>query len=112
MPGHAFDLFAADRRLYEQHVGTRFAVTLAALARGVQSFDRDRIGARNDHEVTVVACIACRLDLGHHFGGGNHTFAREMSAALRPRLVFDMYAGDACFLIIAYGPARVDGVAV
>ena len=63
-------------------------------------------------EIRIAPRVAGGLDLGHHLGGRDHALAGEMAAALGPRLVFDVHAGDAGFLVIADGAPRVDRIAV
>ena len=108
----AFDFRAAHRRLDEQHVGARFAVAQAALERRFETFDRDRVAARDDREIRIDARIARRADLRHHLGGRDHPFACEVAAALRPGLVFDVHTRNPGALVIADRAPHVDGVAV
>ena len=99
-------------RFDEQHVGAGFAIALAALQRRFEAFDRDRVAARDDHEVAIGARVARRFDFRDHLGGRNDALAGEMSAALGPRLVFEMHARDAGSFVVAYGAAHVDRIAV
>ena len=109
---HAVDLGAADRRFDKQHVGAGFAITLAALQRCIDAFDRNRVGARDDHEVLIASRIARRFNFRHHLRGRNHAFTGEMAATLGPALVFDVHAGDTGFFVVADGAARVNRIAV
>jgi hypothetical protein len=65
-----FDRFAADRRFDEEHVGAGFAIARAALERSLQTFDRDGVAARDDHEIAIVARVTCSFDFRHHSAVG------------------------------------------
>ena len=63
---------------------------MRALDRGLQAFDRVRIGARHDHELVVGAAIDRGLDPVDHLVGRDECLARTMAAALGLHLVFDV----------------------
>ena len=63
--------------------------------RGVEPFDRPRIGARHDLKVRVGARIHGRLDLVQHLVERDDGLAREVPAAFREDLVLDLEAGGA-----------------
>ena len=108
----ALDVIAHGWRLHKQHVRARFAIAHAAFQRGFKPFHGDRIRARNDDEIRIVARIAGGLDLRQHVGGRDDALAGKVPAALGPVLVLDVDAGNAGLLEIAHGTPGVDRVAV
>ena len=70
------------------------------------------IGARLDDEIRIDARLGGRMDLLHHFVGGDHFLATHVAAALRPYLVFEHQARDAGALERAHGVISVERIAV
>ena len=63
---------------------------MGAIHRGVEAFDRDGVGARDDQQVGIGARIDRGLDLGDHLGARDHLLALEVAAALGEHLVLDL----------------------
>ena len=100
------------RRFDEADVGAGFEIRVHAVERGLQAFDRARIGARDDHHVRVAAGIDGGLDLADHLGLGHELLAFVVAAFLRGDLVFEMKSGDAGLLVFAHAAHHVDRIAV
>ena len=98
-------------RFRENHVGAGFHAGLCALNRGIQTFYRQRIGARHDHEVFVYAGINRSFDAIHHFVLRYDGFVRAVAAAFLRHLVFDVHGGHTGALKVADAAGNVKGAA-
>ena len=83
------------RRLHEAHVGAGFEILCGALQRGLETFDRNGIGARDDDEIAVMQGIPHGVQARHHLGRGHQRLVVVMAAFLRKRLVLEVEGGDA-----------------
>ena len=57
------DLLVVQRRLDEADVGAGLAEGMRAVDRGGKAFDRDGVGARDDHQIGIGAGVHRGLDL-------------------------------------------------
>ena len=83
-------LAGVARRFDERDVGARLRIGLRACNRGVDSFDRARIGPRDDLQILIDARVDRGLDLLHHLGARDHLLAAEVPALFRKDLVLDL----------------------
>ena len=61
-----FDLLHRARGIEEEHVGARVHIGFAAPQGGLESFDRDSVGAGNDDEIRILPRLARGPDLLYH----------------------------------------------
>jgi N-methylhydantoinase B len=106
------DLLLAGRRVEERHVGARLEVMLHPLDSGLQTLDRDRIGAGDQHEVGIIEGIARGPKLARELGDRHDALVGVVAAALGEGLVLKVQARDAGALEGAHRALHVERVAV
>ena len=106
------DLLDAHRRLDEDHVGARRGVDVRPRDRRVETFDGQRIRARDEHQVRVARGGARRAQLLRHLARGDHRLVVVVPAALGKRLVLEVQRRDAGALELAHGPLGVQRIAI
>ena len=74
----------------ENHVRTGFDTSLSAFDSGIQTFYRQRIGTRHNHEVLINTRIYGSFDTVDHFIFRNDGFVRTVAAAFLRYLIFDV----------------------
>ena len=70
------------------------------------------IGTCDDHKVRVLPGFNGGTDFLDHFIHRDDLLSLHMPAFLGPYLVFDMYAGHACALVLTNGTPHIDRVAI
>jgi hypothetical protein len=98
--------------LDEQRVDAAGQVGLGPVQRGVQAFDRQRVGARQDQRVGTAARVQRGAQLAAHLGGaGHHGLAVEVAAALGEALVLQLDHRGAGALEAAHRALHVQRIA-
>ncbi len=82
-------------RLGKDHVGAGVDAGARALDRRVEAFDRQRVGARHDHEIRIGARVDGRLDAVDHLLLRDELLAGTVAAALGADLVLDVHRAGA-----------------
>ena len=112
LPADPLELVLRAGRFHEDDVRPGRRIGPGPVEGLVQSQDTPGIGARDDDEVRVAACVQRRRQLAEHLGGGDHALFVEMPAALRHLLVFDVATGHPGPLVGPDCAHDVDGIAV
>ena len=107
--------FLVLRAFHEGEVRTRFQEGIGAgdgFFHGT-AMGTTRIGARDDHEIRIerIARLAGGADFQHGFIPRNHLPPRDMAAALRRHLVFQMHPRHASADIFFHRAHHIDGIA-
>ena len=111
-PRDVGDLLLRGRRFDEDHVGAGFEIGRGALEGGLITFDRDRVGARDDDEIRIVQRVLHGVQPLHHLRCRHQRLVVVMAAFLREALVFEVECGDAGALEGAGGALGGERIAV
>ena len=89
-----------------------FDIGGGAIERGLETFDRDGIGAADHHEIGIMQRVAHRMKPLHHLGRRHQRLVVIMAAFFWENLVLEMERRDAGALEGAGGALRGERVAV
>ena len=109
---HFRRFFGRPYRLDEQRIRPRFGEGVATTHGVVPAGDSQRVGADDDGEIVIGACVHGGVNLLHHLVNGHHSLVFQVAAALGELLVLDVHCRNARAFVFADGAAHVHGAAV